>query len=1194
MDRYLFVLSRSTVVLFIIFVFIVIPTCLFALPNGVFELETEVFIKDWLICGPFPGDSDAGVGIETDFLTEHGGETGIVPTVSMQHSSASVPAGSVSWKYVKADDTGKLDFTQHLEPNQRHVAYASAVIHCTKETYALLKTGSNDGLKIWFNGQPVYNSPAPRSTGPDEDHIPVVLKKGDNLLLVKVDQVGGRWWLYGRFEEMRSVGNRLFFTEPLVASVPQSESQTTVIDVFSVLATNPTNNPVGPVYFDVMAGKGRIANRVNCGTVEPGESKWLIAESEADVSDGGKFIDAEIQISSGKDKTSVRVKRQRPNPPQYPDLQVYIVPHSHADLSWPHTPEVSTNLNVQAVSESINILKALPEFKFSEEDVFVFEEFLRRNPDRLEEVRDLLNKNILECGGFYFGPSELLLGGEGLVRNIYYGKHWLLDTFGIDTDFAWNLDEPGHTLQMPQILTKAGIDKFVIWKVLLRPENNLNVTGYVGPNIFRWQSPDGSDVLVTHCPEEYGIGKMLRTDSFFSASKQFSDFVQREIKHNNEWDLPPVIMMADGSDCTIPDPRVGQNARLWNQMYRFPNVKIGSVAQYFDAVENAVEQGKGTIQTINGEFPCWWAGTQSVENDAFMLSRRAEAIVTAAEKFSTVNDLLFPDYEYPQYAIENVWKGKLWVHEHNWGGTDGDISDAIKLARSRETYRLADDLHKNTLGTLVSNIRYKDLGIPLVIFNSLTWDRTDIVDEIVAVDEKGITELCLLDGSGKEVPVQTNVLAENKDGSIARAQVVFEASVPSMGYATYYLAPGANHSRSELIANETILENGYFQVSIDPESGGISSIYDKQNETEILDTSVYKGNELIALENFGVDEGEEFSDNWWRMSEDPVTVTLVESGPIRATLRIAGKILNSSWEQDISLYAGLPKIDIKTILDWDGQKEIQINSTFPFSLENPRLTYEVPFSQVEYGDESPAAMASHPTVRATNNWINLSNTDMGITLATEVTPFDCKDRRDPRFHDARVIKGEWEKSRFSIYNGEDYTVHKRIALQDPVLLETDFVIQPILLRSVFSCGDPNLFFTQEGKHDYRFAITTHNGSLISHDAVRFGWEHNTPFWVERGKASAGNLSDSDTFINISSPNVLVSIIKKAEDGNGYVLRCYETDGKDTNVTLTFNTLLKSAEHTNIIEQHGEPVRIKDGKLDFHIGHHAIETFRLFF
>lgn len=247
---------------------------------------------------------------------------------------------------------------------------------------------------------------------------------------------------------------------------------------------------------------------------------------------------------------------------KFDDFKIYFVTHSHADLSWPDTPEVCTEQNVQAIKKSLEILKDHPDFRFSEEDVFVLREFLRRYPEHAEEVKGLLKKNILECGSFYMGPSELLLGGEGLIRNIYSGKGWLKNKFGVDTGFAWNVDEPGHTLQMPQILSKAGINNLIIYKVM--EYNGLNVTGYVGPSIFRWQAPDGSKILVTHTPEEYGAGRLFRTDNFDLAEKRMKEYIERRVEKHNEWKLPPISIIADGGDVTVPDPRTGININRWN------------------------------------------------------------------------------------------------------------------------------------------------------------------------------------------------------------------------------------------------------------------------------------------------------------------------------------------------------------------------------------------------------------------------------------------------------------------------------------------------------------------------------------------------------------------------------------------------------------------------------------------------------
>lgn len=330
------------------------------------------------------------------------------------------------------------------------------------------------------------------------------------------------------------------------------------------------------------------------------------------------------------------------------------------------------------------------------------------------------------------------------------------------------------------------------------------------------------------------------------------------------------------------------------------------------------------------------------------------------------------------------------------------------------------------------------------------------------------------------------------------------------------------------------------------------------------------------------------------MAEKPATVTLIESGPARAKIEVKGSIMNSDRVQEISIYSSLPRIDLKTELNWNGDKAIQVNATFPFKIEQPILTYEVPFGMVEYGKENPNSMAAHPTVRATNNWIDLSNNNMGITLATDVTPFDTKDRLDSRFHDARIIKGKLPEIQFSMFDdgSKSYKNYTRIDMRDPLLLQTDFVIQPILLRSVFSCGDQNLFFTQEGVHPYRFSIRTHKNTLVPHTAAKFGWEHNTPLIVRRGQIKDGKLPDSKSFIEVSAPNVLVSILKKSEDGKGIILRCYETDGLDTDVIITLFKPLKSAEQTNIIEQYGKEANLKDAQLKFNIGHNAIETFKI--
>jgi alpha-mannosidase len=116
--------------------------------------------------------------------------------------------------------------------------------------------------------------------------------------------------------------------------------------------------------------------------------------------------------------------------------------------------------------------------------------------------------------------------------------------------------------------------------------------------------------------------------------------------------------------------------------------------------------------------------------------------------------------------------------------------------------------------------------------------------------------------------------------------------------------------------------------------------------------------------------------------------------------------------------------------------------------------------------------------------------------------------------------------------------------------------------------------------------------MVPHNEVRFGKEHNSPLMVFKGKKGVGDMPDRNSFLTVSEPNVIVTVLKKAEDGSGLILRCYETDGKDTDVSIELMKKIKSAEHTNIIEQDGKKIAIENGELKFKIGAHAIETFKL--
>ena len=146
------------------------------------------FITHWKVLGGFPS---------ADGLGAH--DTVLPPEEKLDwQATYDGAAGKIGWQNVEAPN-GRLDFRKVLKPTDNAVGYAYAVVHAPRELQVELRFGSDDGGKVWLNGEEVVNRKVNRGLGIDADRATVTLHEGDNSLLVKVDQGGGDWLLMARF-----------------------------------------------------------------------------------------------------------------------------------------------------------------------------------------------------------------------------------------------------------------------------------------------------------------------------------------------------------------------------------------------------------------------------------------------------------------------------------------------------------------------------------------------------------------------------------------------------------------------------------------------------------------------------------------------------------------------------------------------------------------------------------------------------------------------------------------------------------------------------------------------------------------------------------------------------------------------------------------------------------------------------------
>jgi len=164
----------------------------------------EKWIKSWLLCGPIPLEKPADEsesyahlqGFNTDYLVKFGGEENLSVKAG---DVVKFKKGSAKWKLYNSSDS-IIDLDKVISKADPVLAYAYTEIQSEEDRIWFISFGTNDGGKLWVNGMNVWNFESARGLSVDNDQVPVLLKKGKNTILFKIEQRGNRWEFCARFK----------------------------------------------------------------------------------------------------------------------------------------------------------------------------------------------------------------------------------------------------------------------------------------------------------------------------------------------------------------------------------------------------------------------------------------------------------------------------------------------------------------------------------------------------------------------------------------------------------------------------------------------------------------------------------------------------------------------------------------------------------------------------------------------------------------------------------------------------------------------------------------------------------------------------------------------------------------------------------------------------------------------------------
>lgn len=843
--------------------------------------------------------------------------------------------------------------------------------------------------------------------------------------------------------------------------------------------------------------------------------------------------------------------------------RISVISSSHQDIAWMDSIEACIDYrDKMVITPALERLRKNASFKFSVEDALSLKEYLQRHPSSLPEILKYTKEGRLEWGATYKQPYESMYSGEALIRQAYLGRKWLKKTLpGCDFRTYWNEDVPGRSLQMPQILAKSGIP----YMLFSRHQ----------PGIYRWFSPDGS-YLTCFSPGQYdeaGIPLRQAGSHIDSLTRVFTKMLCEWNEIYRTRNIDPELPVLYSHDFATP-PDYDAFFADWNaksKEMKKPSIKYSTGTEWLDAVI----KGNPNFDRITGERPDVWLYIHGPSHQkALKASRDGLRLLTDAEKFATFDALQAGSFSaYPQQGFVTAWGNAIYP-DHGWGGKHGDLTDRAFRAAFEKARDVASGILDKSIKNIASRIRFGRDGIPVVVFNSLSWQRTDIAYFTLDAEGNDMNSFGLVDESGEEILYQLTGDHKIKGNRDEVLTFLFVAeNVPPVGYKTYYLVKGKKQpgsSDNKIAGNK--FENRFFKAEF--AAGGLKSLYDKELGVNLLNTVKFLGAEIFTMKSVGNGAGE-FTDvqqptmeGFEKLSFYGQPWTLISSGPVRDVYHFRKEINHVTVAQEIVFYKTIKRIDVNiSLTGFDGEQYREFRMAWPVNQQSAEVAYEVPMGVVRVGKDEIRGAAGfskasqiyntpcaevHP--REVQDWFSASDGNTGITISSDVAVFDWI---DPTTNPAGY----------------------------PVL-------QPVLLASRKSCHSEGNYYLQPGDHHYSFSLYSHKGDWKNGN--RMGIQSNQPLRTVSVKPylTGGTAPESMSFISADNDNIIISTVKKCDDDDNVIIRFYESEGQDVVAKINLFMPIRNAQMTNMIEEEGKNIEGSGRSIGINTGHYSIETLKL--
>ncbi len=799
--------------------------------------------------------------------------------------------------------------------------------------------------------------------------------------------------------------------------------------------------------------------------------------------------------------------------------KIFAVGNAHLDPVWQWRWQEGSAEAKATVRSALDRMKEFPDFKFVCSSASVYRWIEEFDDEMFEEIKARVAEGrFVVVGGWHVQPDCNLPSGEGFARQSLYAQRYFKEKLGVTAKVGYDVDSFGHNANLPQILKKSGMDSYIF----MRPSPTEKP---MDSDVFHWVSPDGSSVLTYRILDPY-CARFNTPEDLDNRINYLNEASKTDLD-----ELP--LFYGVGNHGGGPTIRHIELIEAYKKAHPDVEVTFSNLSDFFDSIRASGAPIPEHHDDLQHHAAGCYATVSAVKNGI----RRSEHELTAAEAYTVLAGKLC-NKKYPTEKFADAWRNVSFLHFHD--SMDGcSIKEVYEDAQymygmARETAAVAENNALQTLSWAVDTSADRERGLPVFVFNPHSFD----VEEFINVNKKAIG---VKDADGNDVPSQ--LVHSTTLECYWRDDIAFRAKVPALGYAVYYLQ-GADENRPEdyvipespvkAVAFEghrtsnnraaTVLENDIWRMEFELYTGYIVSMVDKRTGKEVITGRAavptvideYYHDAWSHAKNFFTDTMARFSD---------AEVTVLESGPVRATVKVVSRYNDSTLTQYFSLLEGKEELFVRARLDWH-EKHKMLKLAWPMAVENPKAYYEIPFSVIERpadGEEEPGL--GWTAVKGTNGGFAICNSDTYSSSVCDGTIYHTV-VRSPIYGD---------------HGG-------------PRTSESDF--------------------TDQGEREFRYVLMPVGDTWAP--VIKAAKLLNKPTTNIIENWHPGKIADK-VFggITVDCDNVVVSALKRAEDGKGLVIRIYETDGREADVTVS-GAVLPVAIKTKITPYAFETFYLGDG------------------